>query len=283
MNLKPSDQTLEGRTRKGSATSLSSLGEQLRLAREARGVALRTISEQTRIQMRYLEAIEANDYKQLPGGIFNRSFIKAYAKAVGFDETEALAVYAGTTHEDRGGNVAGGSDIASEPAVFHRPSPVYTDGEKERSPFLSMLIIIAIVAILSLGIYAVLHRYQKQRDERSVQTPPSDTTNNSIVTQPSPMPGVATNNLQIQITARAQPVWIRARVDDGETTQMTLAPNEEVRFTPLRRLSIQYSRSNAAALQVMINGRPARVPNGANSQRNAVEMVIDENFEQLLQ
>ena len=63
------------------------IGEQLRLAREARGIALRDISEQTRISMRYLEAIETDDYNRLPGGIFNRSFIKAYAKFVGFDET----------------------------------------------------------------------------------------------------------------------------------------------------------------------------------------------------
>ena len=63
----------------------ASFGEELRLAREARGVTLRQISDQTRISIRYLEAIEANDYKRLPGGIFNRSFIKAYAKYVGYD------------------------------------------------------------------------------------------------------------------------------------------------------------------------------------------------------
>ena len=60
----------------------ANFGEELRLAREARGISLREISEQTRISMRYLEAIESNDYKRLPGGIFNRSFIKAYAKYV---------------------------------------------------------------------------------------------------------------------------------------------------------------------------------------------------------
>src|SRR5215472_5826115 len=43
-----------------------SIGEKLRLAREAQGIALREISEQTRISMRYLEAIEGDDYKHLP-------------------------------------------------------------------------------------------------------------------------------------------------------------------------------------------------------------------------
>src|SRR3979409_2099564 len=69
------------------------IGEQLRLAREERGIALREISDQTRISIRYLEAIETNDYKKLPGGIFNRSFVKAYARYVGFDEKQAVEGY----------------------------------------------------------------------------------------------------------------------------------------------------------------------------------------------
>src|ERR1051326_6104783 len=76
-----------------------SIGEKRRLAREARGIALREISEQTRISIRYLEAIEGDDYKRLPGGIFNRSFIRAYAKFVGYDEHMALEDYSRTLRE----------------------------------------------------------------------------------------------------------------------------------------------------------------------------------------
>jgi cytoskeleton protein RodZ len=281
VNSKPSDQTAEGRTRKGSATSLPTLGERLRLAREARGVSLRQISDQTRIQMRYLEAIEANDYKRLPGGIFNRSFIKAYAKAVGFDETEALNAYARISHETK---------ETEEESLAPRLSRVYTDGEKERSPGLTLLLTIAILGILLLGIYAAHYWYQKRNESGTAQTPV--TTNIPSTTQPTPQPttgGAAptTNNLQIQVTARNEPVWIRTRIDDGTTSERTLAPNEEARFTPERRLSIQYARSKAAALQVTINGRPARVPTETSGQqqrtRTNIEMVIDENYEQLLQ
>jgi len=77
----------------------TSIGEKLRLARETRGIALRDISEQTRISMRYLEAIEVDDYRRLPGGIFNRSFVRAYAKHVGYDEQEALEEYSAMMHE----------------------------------------------------------------------------------------------------------------------------------------------------------------------------------------
>lgn len=255
--------------------SLPSLGEQLRLAREARGVSLRQISDQTRIQMRYLEGIEADDYKRLPGGIFNRSFVKAYAKAIGFDEAEALKAYARIGHDGKE------TDDAPISPRFER---VYTDGEKERSPALTAMLAVIILAILTLGIYAALYWYQSRTDGDSSRTP-NATVNAPAVTQTtnSPAPAVTTNNLQIQVTARGEPVWIGTRVDDGNMTQTTLAPNEEARFTPERRLTIQYARSKATALQVTINGRPARVPDTSTSPRSPnVEMVIDENYEQLL-
>ena len=72
----------------------ATIGEQLRLAREERGIPLREISDETRISIRYLEAIESGDFKRLPGGIFNRSFVKAYARCIGYDEKEAIEGYA---------------------------------------------------------------------------------------------------------------------------------------------------------------------------------------------
>ena len=48
------------------------LGEKLRQAREERGISISEVAEQTRISRQYLECIENNDYKILPGGIFNK-------------------------------------------------------------------------------------------------------------------------------------------------------------------------------------------------------------------
>ena len=69
------------------------LGEELRRRREERGKTLSAISETTRIGTRFLKAIEDNNFSVLPGGIFTRSFIRAYAREVGMDETEAMAQY----------------------------------------------------------------------------------------------------------------------------------------------------------------------------------------------
>src|SRR4249919_2963860 len=61
------------------------VGGMLRAARERRGLSLRQISNATKIAMMTLEALERNDYSRLPGGIFSRSFVRAYATAVGLD------------------------------------------------------------------------------------------------------------------------------------------------------------------------------------------------------
>jgi cytoskeleton protein RodZ len=65
-------------------------GAFLREARERSGISLRTIATTTKISMPSLEALERNDVSRLPGGIFLRAFVRAYAKEVGLDPEEAI-------------------------------------------------------------------------------------------------------------------------------------------------------------------------------------------------
>ncbi len=69
---------------------MSDLGRQLRDARLARGLSLDDVQEMTKIRKRYLEAIEAGDFKVLPGSFYVRAFIKTYAEAVGISPDELL-------------------------------------------------------------------------------------------------------------------------------------------------------------------------------------------------
>lgn len=140
-----------------------SIGEKLRLARETRGIALREISEQTRISMRYLEAIEGDDYKRLPGGIFNRSFIRAYAKFIGYDEHEAIEDYTRTLRE-RG---EADEDTSAKPR-----SEIYIEGAESgrRSTLVTLLLAIMILAALSLAVWAGLYFYKRSTGQ-SLQQP----------------------------------------------------------------------------------------------------------------
>ncbi len=61
--------------------------------RRNRGISLEQIAESTKISVRSLEAIERGEFKKLPGGIYNTSYIRQYARAIDYDESAILAVY----------------------------------------------------------------------------------------------------------------------------------------------------------------------------------------------
>ena len=61
--------------------------------RRNRGISLEQIAETTKIGVRSLEAIERGDFHKLPGGIYNTSYIRQYARAIDYDESAILAVY----------------------------------------------------------------------------------------------------------------------------------------------------------------------------------------------
>ena len=64
-----------------------------------RGVSLEEISAATRISTRFLDAIEHEKWDQLPGGVFNRGFIRAMARFLGLDEDDMVAEYALETRD----------------------------------------------------------------------------------------------------------------------------------------------------------------------------------------
>ncbi len=110
--------------------------------------------------MRYLEAIETDDYRRLPGGIFNRSFIRAYAKVIGYDQDQAIDDYGRTLRE------RGEPDEESSPKPYK--SLVYTeDGSHSRSPFMTLLLALVILAVLSLCVWAGLHFYQRSVEPKT--------------------------------------------------------------------------------------------------------------------
>ena len=65
--------------------------------RRQKGLSLQQISAATKISVRSLEAIEEGNFKRLPGGIYNTSYIRQYARAVDVDEFELLGYYHAST------------------------------------------------------------------------------------------------------------------------------------------------------------------------------------------
>ncbi len=72
---------------------MESPGEYLKRERELRRASLTSIFEATRVPLKYLEALEADDYESLPHPTFVKGFIRAYCKNLGLDETDAVLRY----------------------------------------------------------------------------------------------------------------------------------------------------------------------------------------------
>ncbi len=81
--------------------ALGAFGEKLRKQREQRGIALDAISNTTKISTRMLRALEEEQFDQLPGGVFNKGFVRAYARQVGLDEEETVTDYLAALRESQ--------------------------------------------------------------------------------------------------------------------------------------------------------------------------------------
>jgi len=141
---------------------MSNLGASFKKAREAAGLPLEKIASETRISTRFLIAIENEDFHLLPGGIFNRGFIRAYAERLGMDPDEAVADY------DRV------SDTPSE------PSGALTDPERSlsRGSDRYLYLVAAGVLVVLIAVYYVMSRPASPvLDEQVVaveESPPSE-------------------------------------------------------------------------------------------------------------
>jgi transcriptional regulator with XRE-family HTH domain len=123
--------------------SSTPFGEHLRREREMRGVSLDEISAATRISTRFLEAIEKDQWDQLPGGVFNRGFIRSIARFLGLDEDSLVAEYA-----------LGNSNGAPAPAAAAPKVP----SRMPRNWQPAVTAVVVIVLLLAGGIFG-LHRY----------------------------------------------------------------------------------------------------------------------------
>ena len=61
--------------------------------RKKKALSLEQIAAWTKISVRSLQAIESEEFKKLPGGIYNTSYIRQYARAIDYDEQQILNLY----------------------------------------------------------------------------------------------------------------------------------------------------------------------------------------------
>jgi len=138
---------------------MANFGETLKRERELRKISLREVSEATKIGLRYLEAMEENRFDQLPGGLFNKGFIRAYAKFIGLDGETLVNVYLyDVAHQASGApsrpRYAGG---APEDAPIPQPG-VPSPASPRRFPVKLVSGIAATLVVVGAGFWLMLSR-----------------------------------------------------------------------------------------------------------------------------
>lgn len=232
-----------------------SLGEKLRQAREDKGLTLSEVSEHTRISSLYLQSIENDDYKILPGGIFNKGFVKSYAKFVGINEQEALNDYT---------NLLGQSETKpQENAPYYRPE-VLTDDTSSGSNLPTILIAGVILAAMTAGILYLVSYLRQPAETIVTNTAPrtstntqTDTSNTGTEISASNSPDMATLNVEVKAT---NPVSVLTTVDGEAQKKTDVAAGSSVSFSPKESLTLNYNRWNAQNVQLAINGKAITLP-----------------------
>lgn len=151
---------------------MASFGESLRQERLRRQITLEQVAESTKISQRFLHAIEDERLQDLPGGVFNRNFIRNYARYLGLDEDHYVEEYVQST-----GDAARTSDL---PVV----EPV------AREPLLSgtTLLALLIAGVVGVGIWAGIHLYLEQQQSKRVEAQVGQPAASTTATPAAPPP-----------------------------------------------------------------------------------------------
>ncbi len=233
----------------------STFGEHLKREREMRGVSLDEISAATRIGTRFLEALENEQWDRLPGGVFNRGFVRAVARFLGLDEESLVAEYALATND--------------------RPAPVWaaeSTAQGSGTQWLPWLLALLGVALAAGGWFA-WHRYAAARATRKAASPagPAQATYQSFGTSPgraanvpqgiapaASAPGASGQAAPLPAGAMlppAEPATLTLRIEAGKTTVVRVIADGKSVFD--RRITAGRSRRFQAQEKFEISARNA--------------------------
>jgi cytoskeleton protein RodZ len=169
---------------------LGTFGERLRREREMRGVSLDEIARATKIGTRSLKALEQEDFGKLPGGIFNKGFVRSYAKFLGMDEDQAVADYVAAAGVAEQSSDAVIERLAAESERRAEEKRIQRQREKKAEPVftwnkIAVVVIVVVAAVLGWQYYAKHKALKAEGAKPSVTAP-------TAATQPAPTTPIET-------------------------------------------------------------------------------------------
>jgi cytoskeleton protein RodZ len=274
---------------------MGSFGDRLKKEREQRSISLDDIALSTKIGTRMLRALEEEKFDQLPGGIFNKGFVRAYARHLGLDEEQAITDYMTALGETQLKSAPPETSVASKPQlVVERPESLANEARESavEIPWGLLALGLLLVALL-FATWSYYHR--SRRDDRSAETPapemqptpskpstgasqqiptvPTETnrapstpipTKDTPGSQPAPLAQAALHGSSQEVLSGAFTVLLKGNDPDDECWVSIVAdgqPPVEVTLAATQEKSIQANKEvivrvgNPGAIDVFFNGK----------------------------
>src|SRR5262245_10316340 len=248
---------------------MATLGQQLKQSREEKGISLQEIAESTHISIRFLQAIENDAYDVLPGGVFNRAFVRKFARQVGFDEEQAVNLYQ-EQWQEQGGEPERGYQLGVEEPDFRQSS-----GNGLLLSFVALLVIGSLAYLAyqyftpavpgsdgsavaglntpaSPGVTPTPSATPEATASPSSKLPGSPTPGDTASPTPSPTPETPAGAMRVQLTAPIEDVWFKIKADDNQAEGI-LNRGESREFDVSEEIILSTGR--VQSLKITINGR----------------------------
>lgn len=253
---------------------MGQIGEILRKTREDEGLSLRDVEEATKIRMKYLEALENENFQLMPGRVYVIGFIRTYARYLEIDEEVLVSYFKEITEHE----------IEDEEVVEINTT--------EKAPTKKLLILLMISAIVVVGVLAyVLNKPDGKstsepntEKKSSVVNPEIDKSNNDdlssktneeVENNESLLDGdKEISNVSVIVNVKNYSCWIDVSIDGERIFQGTLKPGESRTFTGSEIVRIKYG--NAGAVEEIVNG-VKKYPVGENYKVITKEYVVNNN------
>lgn len=246
-------------------------GRRLREARERRGISLRQIANATKIGMSALEALERNDISRLPGGIFSRAFVRAYAVEVGLEPEATVQEFIAQFPDD---SVTAGHPTSTKPEDHEA-----VESERRTATAFARLIALSVPIAAAVMYFGLSGRPVDAPSAdlpiaAAVEPASAPTSGTAAAATPAAVPaGVLTMSLAV-----LRECWVSVEVDGVRVFEQLLQPGEQ-RTIEARR-EVVLTAGDASALAIRINGRAARPLGGQG--KVVTTRVTPDNFREYL-
>jgi cytoskeletal protein RodZ len=238
-----------------------SLGERLRLAREQKGLELKTIADSTRIPLRTLVALEADDISTLPGGGYSRGVIRYFAKEVGLDPSEAVKLFE---------KQFGRNSNSNELNISHEES----DERASRRLFSNLSIGLIFVSAVVVG--ATLYYFKT-----AISEPESQVSDSNSISEPSPFVAQTTatpiptpDSLSVEIQSKSESVTLSVSVDSGVEETSTISAESSRKVSGEESITIGFLGKTWEAMNLKLGERSVSLPSSTLQQLEGNYVIV---------